>query len=66
MESRIDYAKVAPGVRTAMWALEEYVHQTGLEPALLELVKFARKQFSERSSSTLPRVSGELVTERPR
>jgi AhpD family alkylhydroperoxidase len=39
MESRIDYAKVAPGVRTAMWALEEYVHQTGLEPALLEWVK---------------------------
>ena len=39
MESRIDYAKAAPGVRTAMWGLEEYVHQTGLEPALLELVK---------------------------
>jgi AhpD family alkylhydroperoxidase len=39
MESRIDYAKAAPGVWTAMWGLEEYVHQTGLEPALLELVK---------------------------
>ena len=39
MESRIDYAKAAPGVRTAMSGLEEYVHQTGLEPALLELVK---------------------------
>ena len=24
MESRIDYAKAAPGVRTAMWGLEEY------------------------------------------
>ena len=39
MESRIDYAKAAPGVRTAMSGLEEYLHQTGLEPALLELVK---------------------------
>ena len=39
MEPRIDYAKAAPGVRTAMRGLEEYVHQTGLEPPLLELVK---------------------------
>jgi AhpD family alkylhydroperoxidase len=39
MEPRIDYGKIGPGLRTAMLALEEYVHQTGLEPALLELVK---------------------------
>ncbi len=39
MESRIDYAKAAPGVRTAMSALEAYVHQSGLERPLLELVK---------------------------
>jgi alkylhydroperoxidase family enzyme len=38
MERRIDYAKVAPGVRAAMWGLEEYVHQTGLERSLVELV----------------------------
>src|SRR5450759_3100156 len=39
MQPRIDYAKTAPGVRTAMWGLEEYVHQSGLERPLLELVK---------------------------
>ena len=39
MEPRIDYAKTAPGVRTAMWGLEEYIHQSGLERPLLELVK---------------------------
>jgi AhpD family alkylhydroperoxidase len=39
MEPRIDYAKTAPGVRTAMWGLEEYVLQSGLERPLLELVK---------------------------
>jgi AhpD family alkylhydroperoxidase len=31
--------KTAPGVRTAMSSLEEYVHQSGLERPLLELVK---------------------------
>ena len=39
MQARIDYAKSAPGVRTAMAGLEAYVHQTGLERSLLELVK---------------------------
>jgi AhpD family alkylhydroperoxidase len=39
MESRIDYVKTAPGVRTAMSNLEEYVHKSGLERSLLELVK---------------------------
>jgi AhpD family alkylhydroperoxidase len=39
MQPRIDYAKTAPGVRTAMWGLEAYVHQSGLERPLLELVK---------------------------
>ena len=39
MKPRIDYAKAAPGVRTAMSGLEEYVHQSGLERSLLELVK---------------------------
>ena len=38
MERRIDYAKIAPRVRAAMWGLEEYVHQTGLERSLVELV----------------------------
>jgi len=39
MRPRIDYAQAAPGVATAMSALEAYVHQTGLERPLLELVK---------------------------
>jgi AhpD family alkylhydroperoxidase len=39
IEPRIDYAKTAPGVRTAMSSLEEYGHQIGLERPLLELVK---------------------------
>jgi AhpD family alkylhydroperoxidase len=39
MEPRIDYVKTAPGVRTAMSSLEEYVHESGLERSLLELVK---------------------------
>jgi AhpD family alkylhydroperoxidase len=39
MHPRIDYAQAAPGVATAMSALEAYVHQTGLERSLLELVK---------------------------
>ena len=39
MEPRIDYVKTAPGVRTAMSSFEEYVHKSGLERSLLELVK---------------------------
>jgi AhpD family alkylhydroperoxidase len=36
---RIEYAKTAPGVRAAMYGLEAYIHQAGLEAPLLELVK---------------------------
>ncbi len=39
MHPRIDYANAAPGVLTAMSTLESYLHQTGLERPLLELVK---------------------------
>jgi AhpD family alkylhydroperoxidase len=39
MEPRIDYAKTAPEVRAAMMGLEQYVHQSGLDRGLLELVK---------------------------
>ena len=39
MEPRIDYAKTAPEVVAAMRGLEQYVHQTGLDRGLLELVK---------------------------
>ena len=39
MEQRIDYAKTAPGVGEAMMALERYVHESGLDKQLLELIK---------------------------
>ena len=39
MEPRIDYGKRFPDLRQSMWALEHYVHQSGLDPKLLELVK---------------------------
>jgi AhpD family alkylhydroperoxidase len=39
MESRVDDAKTAPEVGAAMMGLERYVHQTGLDRGLLELVK---------------------------
>jgi AhpD family alkylhydroperoxidase len=39
MEPRIEYGRRFPELRTAMWALEHYVHQSGLDAKLLELVK---------------------------
>jgi AhpD family alkylhydroperoxidase len=39
MEPRIDYAETAPGARAAMRGLEQYVHQSGLDHGLLELVR---------------------------
>ncbi len=36
---RIDYGRVAPGVHDAMNGLESYVHGSGLDPRLVELVK---------------------------
>jgi AhpD family alkylhydroperoxidase len=35
----MDYGKVAPGVVKALYALEQYLRTSGLEPALVELVK---------------------------
>ena len=37
--ARIDYYKVAPGGVKAVYALEQYVRASELEPALIELVK---------------------------
>jgi AhpD family alkylhydroperoxidase len=39
MEPRVDYGKRFPELRQAMWAVEHYVHRSGLDPKLLELVK---------------------------
>lgn len=46
MEPRIDYAKVAPGAVRAMRGLESYVHDSGLEQSLLELVKTRVSQLN--------------------
>ena len=46
MSERIDYKKSAPGAFQAMLGLEKYVRQSGLEPALLELVKTRVSQIN--------------------
>ena len=38
MARSVDYGTMAPGVRAAMLGLEQYVHQSGLERSLVELV----------------------------
>ena len=45
-QARIDYWKVAPGAQQALFAVERYVRQSGLEPALLELVKLRASQIN--------------------
>src|ERR1043165_7339305 len=39
MEKRLDYSKAAPGSVQAMYKLQKYVDESGLEHPLLELVK---------------------------
>ena len=39
MEPRIDYRQVSPGALGAMYGLEQYARNSGLEHSLLELVK---------------------------
>ncbi len=46
MSQRMDYAKAAPDGYHAMSALEGYVRRSGLEPALLELVKTRASQIN--------------------
>ena len=46
MKPRIDYRKTAPDGVSALSALESYVRQSGLEPALLELVKLRASQIN--------------------
>ncbi len=46
MKERIDYRKAAPGALAAMWGLEKYVRNTGLDPSLLELVKLRASQLN--------------------
>jgi len=44
--ARINFKKLVPDAYRAMLALESYVHETGLEPALLELVKMRASQIN--------------------
>jgi AhpD family alkylhydroperoxidase len=39
MTKRIDFSRVGHGAYRAMFAMEQHVRQSGLEPALLELVR---------------------------
>lgn len=46
MEPRIDYLKSARGVLGAMLGLEKYLHESGLEESLLDLVKLRASQVN--------------------
>ena len=46
MESRIDYKAAPAGALQAMSAIDRYVRQSGLEPALVELVKMRASQIN--------------------
>lgn len=46
MEQRINYRQVAPGAVQAQMGLENYVHQSSLEPSLLVLVKMRASQIN--------------------
>ena len=46
MVERIAYGKVAPGGYRAMFGLEKYVRESGLEKPLLELIKLRASQIN--------------------
>jgi AhpD family alkylhydroperoxidase len=46
MEARIDVSKVSPAAYRAMYALEQYVHSSKLEPALVLLLKVRASQIN--------------------
>ncbi|HWS87686.1 MAG TPA: carboxymuconolactone decarboxylase family protein [Pyrinomonadaceae bacterium] len=46
MKTRVDYGKAAPGSVQAMYKLEKYVQESGLERPLLELVKTRVSQIN--------------------
>jgi AhpD family alkylhydroperoxidase len=41
-----EYVKAAPGASRAMYGLETYLHESGLEPSLLDLVKTRASQIN--------------------
>src|ERR1051325_3578304 len=46
MSTRIDYSKASPAAYRAMFGLERYVRDCGLEAPLLELVKMRASQIN--------------------
>jgi AhpD family alkylhydroperoxidase len=46
LKSRLDYGKVAPGVRDAMLGLSKYLRSCGLEESLLNLVNIRASQIN--------------------
>jgi AhpD family alkylhydroperoxidase len=46
MESRINYARVAPGVYEAMLGLQSYLRKSGLDESLLNLISLRASQIN--------------------
>jgi len=46
MQSRIDFSKTSPGAYRAMYGLETYIRECGLEAPLLELVRTRASQIN--------------------
>jgi len=46
MQPRLEADKIAPDAAQALWPLEKYVNQSGLEPALLDLVRMRASQIN--------------------
>src|SRR5688572_16605130 len=46
MEPRIDFMKVGQGAINALLGVEKYVHGSGLEPTLLDLIKLRASQIN--------------------
>lgn len=46
MQRRLEYGKAGPGALRAMYALQKYVEEPGLERSLLELVKTRASQIN--------------------
>ena len=46
MKARLDFTRVSPKAVSAMFGLQAYVNQSGLEPKLLELVKMRASQIN--------------------
>ena len=46
MKTRLNFARVAPGIYDAMDALDQYLNQCGLEESLLHLVRLRASQIN--------------------